>query len=106
MDAEDVAYVEKKGILAIREHAKRFLRERLFSFNRARDGRQTPYRGHPVFKAQHATGICCRKCLQKWHGIDKLANLTEDDIEGLSGILVSWVSDTDNLEKSGLNGSL
>ncbi|MCP9485713.1 MAG: DUF4186 domain-containing protein [Gaiellaceae bacterium MAG52_C11] len=28
-----------------------------------KDGKQTPYRGHPVFVAQHATATCCRTVL-------------------------------------------
>ncbi|MEU6081408.1 DUF4186 family protein [Streptomyces sp. NPDC047108] len=34
-----------------------------------KDGRQTPYRGHPVFVAQHATATCCRGCPQRCHHI-------------------------------------
>lgn len=35
----------------------------------SRIGRQTPYRGHPVFVAQHAAATCCRTCLERWHAI-------------------------------------
>ena len=30
----------------------------------ANDGRQTPWRGHPVFTAQHATATCCHRSAQ------------------------------------------
>ena len=42
------------------------LNQRLADAYPANDGRQTPMRNHPVFIAQHATGTCCRKCLEKW----------------------------------------
>ena len=29
------------------------------------DGRQTPWHGHPIFVAQHATATCCRKCIHR-----------------------------------------
>ena len=31
--------------------------------------KQNPFKGHPVFVAQHATTCCCRGCLEKWHQI-------------------------------------
>ena len=43
------------------------------------DGRQTPYRNHPVFVAQHATATCCRSCLETWHGIAKGHRLDRDE---------------------------
>ena len=46
-----------------------------------KDGRQTPYRGHPVFVAQHATATCCRGCLEKWHGIAKGHELSATERE-------------------------
>jgi hypothetical protein len=45
--------------------------KRLGSANPLNDGKQTPFKGHPVFIAQHATATCCRGCLAKWHGIRK-----------------------------------
>ena len=32
-----------------------------------KDGKQTPFRGHPVFAAQPATACYCRSCLEQWH---------------------------------------
>jgi hypothetical protein len=40
------------------------------------DGQQMPFRGHPVFVAQHATETCCRSCLAKWHKIPRGRALT------------------------------
>ena len=54
----DRRYIAEKGMDTIRRHAEDFIRTRLASANPANDGRQTPMRGHPVFKAQHATATC------------------------------------------------
>jgi Domain of unknown function (DUF4186) len=35
----------------------------------ANDGKQSPFKGHPVFIAQYAMATCCRGCLAKRHGI-------------------------------------
>ena len=47
------------------------LAKRLAPAEPYKDGKQTPYRGRPVFVAQHATATCCRTCLEKNHGIEK-----------------------------------
>ena len=49
----DRAYIEKRGLDVIRRHAEDFVRQRLAPANPPNDGRQTPMRGHPVFKAMH-----------------------------------------------------
>ena len=65
----EAATVELRGMEAVRRHAEELLGKRLAPAAPYRDGKQTPYRGHPVFVAQHATATCCRTCLERWHGI-------------------------------------
>jgi Zn finger protein HypA/HybF involved in hydrogenase expression len=48
-------------------------------------------RGHPVFIAQHATAACCRKCIQKWHGIKKGKVLNIEEIEYVVALIIGWV---------------
>ena len=75
----------------IRRHAEDFIAKREAPAYIANDGKQTPMRGHPVFIAQHATGTCCRRCLEKWHHISKNKNMTEDDIKYVVDIIMSWI---------------
>ena len=56
-----------RGIATIRKHAGDLIGLRLAPAKPRNDGRQTPYRGHPVFVAQHATATSCRNCLARWH---------------------------------------
>ncbi|WP_234996861.1 DUF4186 domain-containing protein [Pseudonocardia thermophila] len=65
----DRAIVDLRGIATVRRHAEELIGDRLAPAQPRNDGKQTPYRGHPVFVAQHATATCCRACLQRWHGI-------------------------------------
>ena len=88
---KDILYIEDKGIDKIREHAYDFVSKRLADTSNVTDGKQTPMRGHPVFIAQHATGTCCRRCLEKWHHIRKNKNMTEDDIKYVVDIIMSWI---------------
>ena len=56
------------------------------------DGKQTPYRGHPVFVAQHATATCCRGCLAKWHGIPQGRALDEADKACILAVMERWLA--------------
>ncbi|MBQ4091699.1 MAG: DUF4186 domain-containing protein [Firmicutes bacterium] len=91
LDAKDIAYIEKKGMETIRSHAEDFIRERLAPAGIENDGKQTPMRGHPVFKAQHACACCCRGCLEKWYKVPKGVPLTEDQQRRIVNLLMAWI---------------
>ena len=88
LSRKDLAYIERIGIDKIKEHAKVFIQKRLAPANPPNDGKQTPFKNHPVFKAQHATATCCRGCLLKWYGISKERALTNDECKRI-GYLVA-----------------
>lgn len=90
---QEQAYVKVKGIDVVRRHAFEFIRKRLAPSFPAKDGQQTPLKGHPVFIAQHATGTCCRGCLQKWHGIEPGSQLPPEDIDYIVAVLIDWIQD-------------
>ena len=48
-------------------------------------------RGHPVFIAQHATGTCCRGCLEKWHHISKDKKMNKNDVDYVVDVIMSWI---------------
>lgn len=54
----DRAIVDLRGIATARRHAEELIGDRLAPAQPRNDGKQTPYRGHPVFVAQHATATC------------------------------------------------
>ena len=87
------AYLAEKGLATIRAQAERIVRERLAPARPANDGRQTPMRGHAVFKAQHATATCCRGCLAKWHGIPEGKALDETEIVYAVDMIMGWIAD-------------
>jgi hypothetical protein len=88
---KDAAYLHAKGIETVIGHARNFVEERLAPANPKNDGKQTPWRGHPVFVAQHATATCCRGCLAKWHRIPKGSPLSVDEISYVVDVLRSWL---------------
>jgi hypothetical protein len=87
----DAATVELRGMEVIRRHAADLLGRRLAPAEPDKDGKQTPYRGHPVFVAQHATATCCRGCLERWHGIAKGRELTADEQAYAVDVICRWI---------------
>ncbi|MCF0253369.1 MAG: DUF4186 family protein, partial [Duodenibacillus sp.] len=88
--ARDLACAERKGARLLREHALALLAPRIGELA-AGDGRQTPWRGHPVFTAQHATALCCRGCMARWWGVPPARPLTRAELEAAAGIVVAWI---------------
>src|SRR5918998_200655 len=76
---KDRRYLTTRGLDVILVHAAEFIEKRLAPRQPRHDGKQTPWRGHPVFVAQHATATCCRGCLEKWHRIERGSALTDEE---------------------------
>ena len=91
LDEKDREYIKQKGMETIMLHAFDFVEKRLAPANIENDGKQTPMRGHPVFKAQHACACCCRGCLEKWHKIPKGTELTQSEKEYVVNVLMKWI---------------
>lgn len=87
----DRAVVDLRGITTIRRHAEDLIDRRLAPAEPRNDGRQTPYRGHPVFVAQHATATCCRTCLARWHGIPAGHALVDAERAYVVEVLCRWI---------------
>jgi hypothetical protein len=79
------------GEIKLKTHAMDLISKRLAPAFPYKDGKQTPYKGHPVFVAQHATGTCCRSCLQKNHRLPKGKQLTETEIEYVTSVIYRWI---------------
>jgi hypothetical protein len=75
----------------MRAHAAEIIAERLAPAEPRNDGRQTPYRNHPVFVAQHATATCCRSCLETWHGIAKGQRLDRGERAYVVAVIGRWI---------------
>lgn len=91
LNDKDRAYARAKGKATIDRHAHELLRSRVGGAEPHNDGRQTPWRGHPVFTAQHATATCCRGCIEKWHHIPRGRALSDDEINRLADLVMAWI---------------
>jgi hypothetical protein len=88
---KDLEYLRARGLPEVMRHGEDFIAARLAPAHPRNDGKQTPFRGHPVFVAQHATACCCRGCLQKWHGIPKGRELTDEERTHVAAALERWL---------------
>ncbi len=84
-------YLDEKGKETIERHARDFVRTKLSPADPLNDGKQTPMHGHPVFKAMHATGCCCRGCLNKWYKVPLHQKLNEQQEEKIVRLLMAWI---------------
>ena len=91
LNEKDKLYIKKIGLEKIESHAYDFINQRLKPEIIPNDGKQTPTKNHPVFKAQHATATCCRKCLFKWHKIAMNKELTNEEVEYIVNIIMLWI---------------
>ena len=89
---KDLNYLQTKGLPTVLRHAEDFIGNRLAAAEPVNDGKQTPYRGHPVFVAQHATACCCRSCLEQWHWIPKGEVLSPEERSYIFLVLKRWLT--------------
>ena len=92
LTGRELAYLQTWGLPHVMKQAEELVRKRLAPAVIPNDGRQTPWRNHPVFVAQHATATCCRGCLEKTHGIAKGHELTEEELRHVLGAIERWLS--------------
>lgn len=89
--ARERDYLSTKGLPTVLDHAATFVAQRLAPAGPRNDGKQTPFRGHPVFVAQHATATCCRGCLAKWHRIPQGRELTSAEQAHVVETIARWL---------------
>ena len=91
LTAADFAYIDRVGTATIRRHAEDFVRTKLAPAVPERDGRQTPMRGHPVFKAMHGSAMCCRGCMEKWWKVPRGRPLSAAQQCKAVEFLMAWI---------------
>lgn len=96
----DRAYIMDKGMDTIRAHCEDFIRAKLAPAYPKNDGHQTPWKGHPVFRAQHACACCCRGCLAKWYHVPQGVPLTNEQVTKIVNLLMAWIECKANLKKT------
>lgn len=93
IDEELIIQVQEKSISEIEKEIEKRIRRYINKRNKDNpyDGRQTPLEGHLIFYAQHATGTCCKKCIEEWHGIKRNDLLTDKQISYLIKLIMIYI---------------
>jgi predicted Fe-S protein YdhL (DUF1289 family) len=92
LGGRELAFLQTWGLPHVMKQARELIAKRLAPAEPLNDGRQTPWRNHPVFVAQHATATCCRGCLEKTHGIAKGHALTEEELRHVLAAIERWLA--------------
>jgi hypothetical protein len=92
LQGRELAYLQTWGLPHVLKQAAELIRKRVAPEVIPNDGRQTPWRNHPVFVAQHATATCCRGCLEKTHDIARGHALTEEELAHVLAAIEKWLA--------------
>jgi hypothetical protein len=92
-DQKAINYALRKGKVELFKAAESRIRSSVGRPADAFDWSGTSWEGNPICYAQHATAACCRKCIEKWHGIPRDQPLKEDQIKYLTRLVVMYLED-------------
>ncbi|MCW3111456.1 MAG: hypothetical protein JWQ09_5962 [Segetibacter sp.] len=94
VEKEAIDSAKSKGLFKLRNSAKVALKKRIGKYNSFIDGKQTPLGQDDIVNyAQHATGTCCRQCLQAWHNIPKEQELSSAQLEFCTDLVMLYVEE-------------
>jgi hypothetical protein len=91
IDIRALNYARRKGLNGLVAAAEKRVRRCLAPADPAFDGRQTGKSGNPLFYAQHACAVCCRKCMEYWHGIQQHRPLSEEEVQYCKDLIMLFI---------------
>jgi predicted Fe-S protein YdhL (DUF1289 family) len=91
LQGRELAHLQTWGLPRVMKEAGELIRKRVAPAEIANDGRQTPWRNHPVFVAQHATATCCRGCIEKTYEIQKGHALEPEELALVLAAIERWL---------------
>jgi hypothetical protein len=90
-DDKAVNYAKRKGKIKLDETVDKRISSSIGNVPNDWDGRQTPRGGNPIFYAQHATGTCCRRCAEYWHGVPRDRALVPSEKQYFSNLVKHYL---------------
>jgi hypothetical protein len=91
LQGRELAYLQTWGLPHVMKQAEDVIRKRVAPAVIPNDGKQTPWRNHPVFVAQHATATCCRGCIERVHEIAKGHALEAAELAHVLAAIERWL---------------
>lgn len=93
IDQKAIEGVARKGISKLKEGIKKRILSSVANVEPAFDGRQTPMSGNIIYYGQHATAICCRRCMEEWHGIPRGVALSPEQIDYFTNLIMLYIQE-------------
>lgn len=93
IDQRAVNYALRKGKIELFETAEHIIRKNIAKPADVYGNLATSIEGNAIHYAQHATATCCRKCIEKWHGIPLDQTLTEDQIVYFTKLVILYLKE-------------
>ncbi len=95
IDEAAIVRAKKRGRKALRARAKLIIKQKIgHPIKTYFDKICTPKKGNEIIHyGQHATATCCRICLERWHNISQISDLTEDQIDYCAGLIELFIED-------------
>jgi hypothetical protein len=92
-DTKALNHARRKGRVQLHLAARQRVLTSVSRCDNPREGRQTPFKENTLYYAQHATASCCRPCIQYWHDIPANRDLTEQEIDYLTNLVIRYVDE-------------
>ena len=105
LSAAERSALREHGVGSMLVQAQALVREHLAPAEPLDDGRQTPFRGNPIFVAQHGTATCCRRCLEKWHQIPRGRVLSSAEQDYIVSVIGCWLQASVRLQPDKLDSA-
>jgi hypothetical protein len=90
LDQEDYRLIQDQGIQKIKKQVESMIEKKLRE-KPGNDGKQTPSRGNPVYKAMHACKCSSRRELKRAHRIPSDRELKDKEIKAVKNLLTRWI---------------
>ena len=92
IEEKAIQLAQKRGIRLLRQMVHRRIKNSIGNRQNYREGKQTTIGGSEIIHyGQHATGTCCRKCLEYWHNIKMGTDLTEKQLEFCTELVMYYI---------------
>jgi hypothetical protein len=92
-DSEALAEAAKRGRVGLRTRVRPELKNGIGAAKPWRDGNQTPMEASAINYGRHATGTCCRKCLEYWYGIARGEPLTPGELDFCEALVLAYLDE-------------
>ena len=93
IDLKSENHARRKGRIKFEQAVRNRLKKSVGPAKPYFDGRQTPSHGNLIYYAQHALACCCRTCMEYWHGIPKGIELTSEQIDYFTELVMVYVDE-------------